>query len=195
MRHLKIALALIAPLLLGGCFMSDKPLITEADSVTPIVPGKYVATAANPSADESNGQGLVTIDGKKTIIGDAEKPDTPPEVYLLREVRAPYFAMVEVPAKPSKDGYWYWLVRVDDKGFTMFESSHDCQALETLAASEKTPVAKYGVVRVKAGNSKGRKRFDGDSCYFDSFETLTKSFLALLDSAHFVPASFVRRVQ
>jgi hypothetical protein len=189
MKALRAVLAGVFVLALSGCFASEKPLIDEKDSVTPISAGKY--RIIDPDHADETSVGLVSIKGKATILSDPDAKD-PDELQtnLMREVRAPYYVMMEVPG-PGKeeDGYVYMLIRVDAHGFAQFDPSKYCEALETIAKSKGVDIATYGVVKVDD------RKDDPDTCYFDRFDALAGAFKMILDSKSAVQAQTFERIE
>jgi hypothetical protein len=184
----RAALAVLCALALSGCFASEQPLIDEKDSATPIKAGKY--RVVDPEHPDDTDMGLITIDGKKTILSD-ETPKDPDDVQtnLMREVRAPYYTMMEIPkAGKEKDGYTYLLVRINDHGFAEFDPSKYCEALEKIAADKGVDIATYGVIKVDD------RKDDPDTCYFDRFDALAGAFRAILDAKSAVQAQIFELV-
>lgn len=162
-RSARLALVLGFALALSGCFVSDKPLISEADSQTPIAPGRYVNSAMDPDT-----YALVTVNGNVTVLASSDdKGETEEMALLMRKLRDDYFIVMD------RSDSSYTLVRVHDRLVDEFRSDQYCKKLHAVAKKRGVDVASFGVVN--------EQKDDTSICSFDDYDKLAGAFAALLD--------------
>lgn len=163
LKTARLMLTLGLAFALSGCFVSDKPLIAEADSVTPVAPGRYV----NPSMDPGT-YALVTVNGNVTVLSSSDdKGNTEEMAFLMRNLRNDYYIVMD------RDDSSYTLVRVHDGTVDEYDAGQYCKKLHALAKKRGADMASFGVVN--------EQQDETSICYFDNYDKLAGAFAALLD--------------
>jgi len=165
LRSARLVFTLGLALTLAGCFVSEKPLIAEADSVTPVEPGRYV----NPSMDP-DAYALVTVNGNVTVLSSSDDNGNAEEMaFLMRNLRNDYFIVMD------RDDSSYTLVRVHDGSVDEYDAGQYCKKLHAVAKKHGVDVSSFGVVN--------EQKEETSICYFDNYDKLAGAFATLLDEA------------
>ena len=180
-RSIPAVLLALCALVLSACFASDKPLIDEATSVTPLKPGDYVASETKPNDGDQPTKVRVSVEGSTTVFSSPDKSDDKPDKMFMRKVRGDYYVMLDA----SDTSYMYVLVKLEGGGMLMYNFTDACKMLEGIASAKKKALSDYGVVRVD-------KQSDSDTCYFSRFEDLAKASRALIDGGLGEPATVLK---
>lgn len=163
LRSARLVFVLGFAFALSGCFVSEKPLIAEADSVTPVTPGRYV----NASMDEGT-YALVTVNGNVTVLSSSDDKGNAEEMaFLMRNLRNDYYIVMD------RDDSSYTLVRVHDGSVEEYDAGQYCRKLHAVAKKRGVDMASFGVVN--------EQKEDTSICTFDNYDKLTGAFATLLD--------------
>lgn len=156
--------ALLAPLLLAGCLVSDGDLISRADADYPVADGSrftvHMLDEAGARADEEPERAIVTIENGRYMMRSGEEN----KVFggLMKEVGPDLFAVM-IREEDQTEGNLYALMERDGTSWRRWGMV--CPDFVSLAESEGVALAEFGMF---VRNS---------DCMVDNFANLTKALL------------------
>ena len=156
--------ALLAPLLLAGCLVSDGDLIAPAEADYPVADGSrftvHMLDENGARADETPEQAIITIENGRYMMRSGEEN----KVFggLMKEVGPDLFAVM-IREEDQTEGNLYALMERDGTAWRRWGMV--CPDFVSLAESEGVALAEFGMT---VRNS---------DCVVDNFANLTKALL------------------
>lgn len=171
-RHIAIRpVIVILTLLLGGCFVSDRDLISPKSADYPITDGTRFTVHALDERGKRTGQAptaaLITRDGARYLL--AAGADGTIISGLMKEIGPGLYAVMAREASAT-DGNFYMLVRRD--GTTWWRWSMVCPDFVSRAGEQGKALAGFGV-EVRSSD-----------CVVKDFESLKRALLFAYEHGH-----------
>lgn len=171
-RHIAVQpIIIVAALLLGGCFVSDRDLISPASADYPITDGmRFTVHALDETGkrtDEAPKAALITRDGARYVL--AAGGDGTIFSGLMTEIGPGLYAVMAHDASAT-DGNFYVAMRRD--GTTWWRWSMVCPDFVSRAGEQGKALADFGV---EVRNS---------DCVVKDFESLTRALLFAQEHGH-----------
>jgi len=170
------ACILLTAAALAGCFESDEPLITVADSAPPLPEGEYVAVQFGAALDGAEaGRVIVVHDGAAMRFIANSEPETKPALSI--PLGDGFYVLM--PYEPSDESFEYLLGHAAGSRFTFYDQSHYCNRLRELWLQDGTTPEKVGISEIRG---------DGlSTCRFARYEDLARAFRALIADGRLEP--------
>jgi hypothetical protein len=162
---------------LSGCLVSEEPLISEADSQTPLEDGAYRYAYVQ---DDTEQDVVLSSSGGVTTMVAVDDVSSKTEMRMAK-LRRGYFVMM---SKDDDDSaYLYWLMRVDRGRATLYSPDDNCSRLKELwLVDEKTP-ADVGIAAIEEGFVA--------TCAFTRYRDVARAFRDLLADGRLVPMAVI----
>ena len=154
---LKILVAGLLALALGGCVVSERPLFDPLASITPAPTGRYEQQELKSARWTRKRDGTLRIEGRVY----SWKPDneTEPASFSVFPVGKSRFVVYARIVEPGKPEHYYALLRKDAKGYTIWQ-----------------PVCgDFRKVRLPA---RARPKVVGSNCFYANRAKLTAALIA-----------------